>query len=254
MGIGRMFRKHQYRPPTRQHGRAAPAAGAGGAPGAAPKGAEPSRPARSRRGERGPGGLALASQAARGGSAAATGGVWPSLSTQGEPHCLRRSRARARLPLPTAWQPWGRGYSRGSPDASFRPPHNGQGALAGHPPRPHSPHLRGRLPPPTGGRAPSSSASRHHPPGPCRRCPAPPPRAGRRRDFKKFPRSGQVSPLPPPPPAPAPAAVTRAGGGPAGDGCSPRPPPGCVPGAAASFLPRYGFGDPKAWLRCGNHS
>lgn len=77
------------------------------------------------------------------------------------------------------------------------------------------PHLLGPPPPPTGGRAPNSSRRRRQA-GPSCCSPTPPLGSGRRRDFKKFPRSGQVSPLPPPPPAPAPA--PRAGGGAAGAG------------------------------------
>lgn len=118
----------------------------------------------------------------------------------------------------------------GSPAVSLpsRPPRRGgAGGLRDEAPLPPSqgwppprrlPHLLGP-PPPTGGQAPSSSTRRRRA-GPCCCSSAPPLGAGRRRDFKKFPRSGQVSALHPPPPAPAPA--PRAGGGPAGARAAPR--------------------------------
>lgn len=185
-GNWEMFRKRRHRAPTRRPGRRAR-----GARGAAAEGAEPARPAGFRRGERGPaashprprqhGAEARLPRAGRGarrypGRAAASAAAGP------------RPGYPSRPP----------GDNREAAPVTPAPPHHGEGALAGHPPRPRSPHLRGRPPPPTGGRAPSSSSggTRCRPPEPYRHSPATPPSAGRRRDFKKFPRSGQVSPLP----------------------------------------------------------
>lgn len=247
-----MFRKRRYRTPRRRHGRAGPAAGARGAPGAALKGGRASPAC----------GVPPWGAGARRPRTRVPG------STRRNRGCHRRCVAPSLHPERAALPPPQPSPSQGTPlDCratlglralkgqpryllSSRPPRRGG---FGQPPP--APPLASPARPPAAAHKRTSAQQQRPIPPPARAMPLlPRASSGSRRDFKKFPRSGQVSPLPPPPPAPAPAAATHAGGGPAGDGCCPRRSLGRVPGAAASFLPRCGFGDPKGWLRCGNHS
>lgn len=138
---------------------------------------------------------------------------------------------RAALPPPQPRHSPGPGSAEGT-----SPPRLPGTSRARSSPAASPPHLLGPPRPPTGGRAPSSSSTRRRRAGPCRHRPASPLGTGRRRrDFKKFPRPGQVPTLPPPPPAPAPA--PRAGGGPAGASADPEPVAPCGSGLCRGVEP-----------------
>lgn len=160
--------------------------------------------------------------------------------TPGDPRCILYSRARAGIPLPTAWQLRGWGHSRDSPGASFRPAHHGEGASAGHPRAPARLTCAAARRRPQEDERPAPAAHAAARPGHAaapRRLLRTPGGGGTLRSCLAQGRSRRCPRLLRHPP--------RAGGGPAGDGCCPRRPPACTPGAAASFVPRYGFGDPQ---------
>lgn len=220
------------------------------------RGPDPARPGRSRREERGSGGLAPASQAARGGGAAAPGGTR-------SPAVPRESRAASAAaaaepgpvyPSRPPGNPGAGGTRRAVPVPPFVPPTTARGLWLTAPRAPHRLTCAAARRRPQEDERPAAAARTAARPGHATAPPhlfRAPGGGGTLRSSLAQGRSRRCPRLlrrPPRPRRPVLEVVCRGT-------VVPRAGRRDVPRERRHlFLPRYGFGDRKAWLRCGSHS